>query len=276
MGCDVFANNSEIACKAGGGKVIASFPDVCLTPPPPPAGPIPVPYPNTSFSKDMKKGSKAVKIKGKEVMLKDQSFYKTSPLGNEAATKGQGAGVITHTITGKTYFVTWSMDVKFEGQNVDRHMDMTTSNHASPMANTFIINANSAKMGLGKTDYENQTCRQEVLDGIQTRKKKIKKKLKACDKALPPGMDKSAGDEAKRRAKECYRLKCELKEQRRLLAIREEEQAKCYNDPSKDNVPGKPKRTKYLEKKRRGHDEAITKLREGNGNKQREMLAKCR
>jgi hypothetical protein len=136
MGCDVYANGDEIACKAGDGKVIAAFPDVCLTPPPPPAGPLPIPYPDTSFSKDMQSGSKTVKIKGKEVMLKDSSFYKTAPLGNEAATNGQGAGVITHVITGKTYFVAWSMDVKFEGENVDRHSDMTTSNHASPNPNT--------------------------------------------------------------------------------------------------------------------------------------------
>src|SRR5687768_12986098 len=144
MGCEVYANGDEIACKAGDGKVIAAFPDVCLSPPSPPAGPIPVPYPDTSFSKDMQNGSKTVMIKGKEVMLKDQSFYKTSPLGDEAATKGLGAGVITHVITGKTYFVAWSMDVKFEGQNVDRHTDLTTSNHASPIANAQAPNMNSA------------------------------------------------------------------------------------------------------------------------------------
>jgi hypothetical protein len=131
MGCDVFANGDEIACKAGDNKVIAAFPDVCLSPPSPPAGPLPVPYPNTSFSKDMQNGSKTVMIKGKEVMLKDQSFYKTSPIGDEAATNGLGASVITHVITGKTYCVSWSMDVKFEGQNVDRHTDITSSNHAS-------------------------------------------------------------------------------------------------------------------------------------------------
>jgi Toxin PAAR-like domain len=139
MGCEVYANGDEIACKAGDGKVIAAFPDVCLSPPSPPAGPIPVPYPDTSFSKDMQNGSKTVKIKGKEVMLKDQSFYKTSPLGNEAATRGLGAGVVTHVITGKTYFVAWSMDVLFEGQNVDRHTDITTSNHASPTGNSMIM-----------------------------------------------------------------------------------------------------------------------------------------
>src|SRR5713101_772482 len=149
MGCEVYANGDEIACKAGGGKVIAAFPDVCLTPPPPPAGPIPVPYPDTSFSKDMQNGSKTVQIGGQEVMLKDASFYKSSPLGNEAATNSQGAGVVTHVITGKTYFVAWSMDVHFEGQNVDRHTDMTTSNHASPIANVAVPLVNLAMMVLG-------------------------------------------------------------------------------------------------------------------------------
>ena len=145
MSCDVYANGDEIACKAGGGKVIAAFPDVCLTPPPPPAGPIPVPYANTSFSRDMKNGSVTVKIGGKEVMLKDQSYYNTSPLGDEAATKALGAGVITHVITGKTYFSSWSMDVKFEGKNVDRHTDITTSNHASPLGNAGTPMPNMAK-----------------------------------------------------------------------------------------------------------------------------------
>lgn len=138
MGTKVYANCNEIACKAGDDKVVASFPDVCLSPPSPPAGPVPIPYPNTSFSKDMKKGSKTVKIKKKEVMLKDKSFYKTSPLGDEAATKSFGSGVISHQITGKTYFSAWSMDVKFEGKNVDRHLDFTTSNHASQPGNEQI------------------------------------------------------------------------------------------------------------------------------------------
>jgi hypothetical protein len=132
VGCDVYANDNAVSCKAGDGKAIAAFPDVCLSPPSPPAGPVPVPYPNTSFDKDMQNGSKTVMIKGQEVMLKDQSFYKTSPLGDEAATNSFGASVVTHVITGKTYFLAWSMDVQFEGQNVDRNLDITGSNCASP------------------------------------------------------------------------------------------------------------------------------------------------
>ena len=136
MGCDVYANSNAIACKAGDGKVIAAFPDVCLSPPSPPAGPIPVPYPNTSFAKDMQNGSKTVMIKDKEVMLKDQSFYKTSPLGDEAATNSFGRkrrdprdhreDVLQGLVDGRAV----------RGQNVDRNLDLTGSNAASDPTST--------------------------------------------------------------------------------------------------------------------------------------------
>lgn len=145
MSNEVFANGNEIACKSGNGKVIAAFPDVCLSPPSPPAGPLPVPYPNSSFSKDTKEGSRSVKISGEEVMLKDKSYYKTSPLGDEAATRSFGGSVVTHTITGKTYFVAWSMDVKFENENVDRHIDFTSSNHNSTPGSPPPVTPNAEK-----------------------------------------------------------------------------------------------------------------------------------
>ena len=151
MGCEVYANGDEIACKAGDGKVIAAFPDVCLTPPSPPAGPIPVPYPDTSFSKDMQSGSKTVMIKDQEVMLKDSSFYQTSPLGDEAATNGLGAGVITHVITGKTYLrgVVDGRTIRGDRMSIGIRT-LTTSNHASPLANVMAPMINVAMMALGK------------------------------------------------------------------------------------------------------------------------------
>ena len=248
MACDVYANTGEIACKAGGGKVIASFPDVCLTPPPPPAGPLPVPYPDTSFSKDMKNGSRTVKIGGKEIMLKDTSFYKTSPLGDEAATNGQGAGVVTHVITGKTYFIMWSMDVKVEGKNVPRHTDLTTSNHASPMANTFVPNLNSAKMKLQKVlHWDNQTCRNEVLEGVQARKEKLESQLKKKENCNP---NADAKDLAAQAGIPCSAIRKRVKVLTKLLAVRQEKQAKCFNDPKKDKTPKE-------RKARDTHDQAI-------------------
>ncbi|PTR08971.1 uncharacterized protein DUF4150 [Nitrosospira sp. Nsp5] len=131
MSNQVFANGREIACKAGAGKTICAMPDVCFTPPENPATPpgVPVPYPNTGLASDTTEGSKSVMISGKEVMLKHISYFKTLT-GDEAgcATK---KGVITSKNKGKVYFEAWSMDVKFEGENIDRHLDLTTTNHAS-------------------------------------------------------------------------------------------------------------------------------------------------
>lgn len=131
MSDKVYANANAVVCAAGSGKVVAAFPDVCMSPPGPPAGPAPVPYADTSHARDTKKGSKTVKIGGKPVFLFGQSHLATSPLGNEAATKSFGASVLTHTITGKTQFSGHSMDVKCEGKYLCRHLDLTTSNHAS-------------------------------------------------------------------------------------------------------------------------------------------------
>jgi hypothetical protein len=131
MANSVFANGREISCKAADSKSPFAFPDVCLSPPSPPAGPIPIPYPNTGIASDTSEGSRTVTLEGQEAMLKDRSCFSKS-MGDEAATKTLGMGVISHNIQGKCYFVAWSMDVQIEGENVVRHMDMTTHNHMGP------------------------------------------------------------------------------------------------------------------------------------------------
>ncbi|MGZ8943386.1 MAG: PAAR-like domain-containing protein [Methylobacter sp.] len=138
MANEVYANGMELACKAGSGKTICAFPDVCFTPPENPATPpgVPVPYPNTGFASDTTEGSKTVKITNKEVMLKNKSYFKKS-IGDEAGCAAK-KGVLSSTNTGKVYFIKWSMDVKFEGENVDRHLDLTTNNHNSPNANEAV------------------------------------------------------------------------------------------------------------------------------------------
>ncbi len=136
MANDVFANGREISCKKADGKSICAFPDVCMTPPECPATPpgVPVPYPNTGMAKDMTKGSKKVKISDNEIMLKNKSHFKKS-MGDEAGSAAK-KGVVTSVNRGKVYFIAWSMDVKVEGKNAVRHLDMTTHNHASPIANS--------------------------------------------------------------------------------------------------------------------------------------------
>jgi len=136
MANQVYANNMEVSCKAADGKSVAAFPDVCFTPPTAPPTPpgVPLPYPNTGMASDCTSGSKTVTISGKEVMLKDKSYFKQST-GDEAGSAPK-KGIMTSVNKGKVYFTSWSMDVKVEGENVVRHFDMTTHNHASMPTNT--------------------------------------------------------------------------------------------------------------------------------------------
>jgi hypothetical protein len=136
MANQVYANMMEVSCKAAAGKSIAAFPDVCFTPPQTPATPpgVPIPYPNTGMASDCTDGSSTVKISGQEVMLKNKSYFKKSS-GDEAGCAPK-KGVMTSKNMGKVYFTMWSMDVKVEGENVVRHLDMTTHNHASQPPNS--------------------------------------------------------------------------------------------------------------------------------------------
>lgn len=154
MSHKVYAGDMAVAGKAGQNKSIARFPDVCMSPPPPPAGPVPVPYPNTSLSRDLKDGSTTVKVGGQPAALAQQSYYQPSVLGDEAATKSWGMNLVTHQITGKTFFQSWCMDVLFEGKNVCRHLDLTTSNHASSGGTT-----------LPQPTGEDQKTKQLIKDG---------------------------------------------------------------------------------------------------------------
>ena len=136
MSNQVYANMMEVSCKQAAGKSICAFPDVCFTPPLTPATPpgVPIPYPNTGMASDTSDGSTSVKISGQEVMLKNKSCFKKS-MGDEAGCAPK-KGVVTSKNMGKVYFTMWSMDVKVEGENVVRMMDMTTHNHASLPANS--------------------------------------------------------------------------------------------------------------------------------------------
>ena len=180
MGNDVFANGREISCKAADGKSICAFPDVCFTPPENPATPpgIPIPYPNTGMASDMTSGSKNVKISNQEVILKNKSYFKKST-GDEAGSAAK-KGVVTSTNRGKVYFNSWSMDVKFEGDNVVRHLDLTTHNHMSMPGNSppwpYIDQMSVAQIKDCKDDIE----REQDACGYDESKGEYTKSAKEC------------------------------------------------------------------------------------------------
>ncbi|WP_431262314.1 DUF4150 domain-containing protein [Roseateles chitinivorans] len=204
MGKNVFANGKEISAKASSNRSIAAMPDVCLSPPGPPAGPIPIPYPNTAVSSNTSGGSRTVKIGGQEVGKKNASEYSKST-GDEPATRSFGMGVGSHNLTGPMKFAAWSMDVKAEGANVTRFMDLTTHNHSN-MCNTppTVNNGGAAKLEVDEECVElaqkNEDARkdksipsnQTVSHGRFRQGESAPIDYKACSKGQP-GADWATG-----------------------------------------------------------------------------------
>jgi hypothetical protein len=120
MPVTVGVNSLSVIHQASGGVTIA-FPDVCKTPTP--AGPVPIPYPNVAMSSDTAQPSKQVKCDGNPICLQDSSFAVST--GDEA---GSAGGVASGKIKGKAEFVLYSFDVKVEGKNVPRALDIMLHN----------------------------------------------------------------------------------------------------------------------------------------------------
>lgn len=121
MSTSVGVNKLSVVHKKTNGVTIA-MPDVCKTPSP--GGPIPIPYPNIARSSDTAKGTKDVSVDGNPVCVKDSNF--STSTGDEAGTAG--GGVASSKTKGKAEFVNFSFDVKFEGKNVARSLDLMLHN----------------------------------------------------------------------------------------------------------------------------------------------------
>jgi hypothetical protein len=100
-------NEMTVVHKTSGGTV-QTFPDVCKTPP----GTVPIPYPNIAFSADTAQGSSTV-------------------------TCGAALGVASNMVKGKAEPKLFSMDVKFDGENVMRLNDLMLQNIGSSSPNTL-------------------------------------------------------------------------------------------------------------------------------------------
>ena len=133
--------------------------------------------------------------------------------------------MLSHTITGKTYCVSWSMDVKFEGENVDRHMDMTTSNHMCapqpPGTPPASMTVGAVKPVIPGQMYSDQTCTDKERDDLHddiNRKKKIKK-VQVPER--PP-------TDAQKKGIVCSGLTQRKADTEALLAARQKLQDECF------------------------------------------------
>lgn len=122
MPATVGVNMLSVVHKSSNGTTLA-FPDVCKTPAPP-APFVPIPYPNVAMSTNTASGSKKVKMDGNPVCVKDSNF--STSTGDEAGTAG--GGIISAKIKGKAEFVLFSFDVKVEGKNAARALDLMLHN----------------------------------------------------------------------------------------------------------------------------------------------------
>jgi hypothetical protein len=120
----ITVNGLTLTHKGSGGMSIATLPDLCLTPAPP-GPPMPIPYPNMAMSADLMQGTTTVTADGGNMIATKGSIFMKST-GDEPGING---GVMSAVNMKETHWLTFSMDVTFDGDNACRLTDKTTHNH---------------------------------------------------------------------------------------------------------------------------------------------------
>jgi hypothetical protein len=122
MGVAVNVNGLSLVHKGSGGISIATVPDVCKTPSP--GGPVPIPYPNITFSRDLAKGTTTVAADGGNMIAIDGSESVVSTGDEPGVVGGVKSGVNKH----KSTWLTFSSDVKIEAKGACRLTDKKLHN----------------------------------------------------------------------------------------------------------------------------------------------------
>jgi hypothetical protein len=122
MGVTVNVNGLSLVHKGSGGISIATVPDVCKTPTP--GGPVPIPYPNITFSRDLAKGTTTVAADAGNMIAIDGSESVVSTGDEPGVIGGVKSGVNKH----KSTWLTFSTDVRFEGKGACRLTDKKLHN----------------------------------------------------------------------------------------------------------------------------------------------------
>jgi len=122
MPVTINVNGLTLCHKASNGISMATVPDVCKTPSP--GGPVPIPYPNIAKSADLADGTTTITADGGNMCANYGSQFSMST-GDEAGTIG---GVKSGVIKKEAVWITYSVDVKFEGKGACRLTDKMFQN----------------------------------------------------------------------------------------------------------------------------------------------------
>lgn len=149
MPSHITVNGLGLTYKGTIGISMATIPDVCKTPTP--GGPVPIPYPNIAQQSSLEGGTTTVKAKGQMIAIKGSHYARSN--GDEPGTVG---GVKSNVNMKATDWITYSFDVKMDGQNACRHTDKKFHNNQNtvdlagnvdpgiPGANPLIIDCKNA------------------------------------------------------------------------------------------------------------------------------------
>lgn len=125
MSVTITVNDLSLCHQGSNGIAAATVPDVCKTPSP--GGPVPMPYPNIARSSSLTSGTKTVQSDGgNSAAIKGSEFSQSN--GDEAGTLG---GVKSSTNMKEATWISYSFDVRLEGQNACRLTDKMQMNHGN-------------------------------------------------------------------------------------------------------------------------------------------------
>ena len=123
MAVTININGLSLCHKGSGGVAKSTPPDVCKTPMP--GGPVPIPYSIISFSKDLVKGTKTIKVDGGNMAANLGSEFSCC-IGDEPGTL---KGVASGTQLKESTWLTYSPNVFFEDKAACRLSDKMFMNH---------------------------------------------------------------------------------------------------------------------------------------------------
>lgn len=125
MAVTINVNNLSLCHQGSGGVSTATLPDVCKTPTP--GGPVPMPYPNIAFSRDLARGTRTITADGGHMCANYGSRFSRST-GDAPGTLG---GVKSGTVGAEATWITYSFDVRLEGKGACRLTDKMFHNRAN-------------------------------------------------------------------------------------------------------------------------------------------------